>query len=1115
MKPAAPNRSLRRPAHGAGGALQSVARTLRQTLISLFLLPLAALGEAPVAEVGVAWHGESRRARRMLVELQQYVNNNAPHIHLEQRTGLADETELDAVITEFEATKQAMIIFRSAGASLLAQRGVAIPTFIAGANNPVELGVADSLDNPIPNLSGVTYHVPAQIQLESFKLIYPAMSRYLMLLQDGHPSADIDEQETLAAAPTLSLSGTIARSRTLAEAQAAIAAADADVSIILGNQALQVNNAKTLVAAAGDRPVFSYFEHAVEDGALAGLVPDDLKLARLLGDMLIAHLVHGQPIADMPIRMDTTPQLRVNPAAVQRFQSDIPPVILNLIQNERFLDTILNNVPSGIGVVRNRVFTQVNNHVLELTGYTREELIGQNARILYPTDEEAEYMGTEKYRQIAELGTGTVETRWQRKDGTIRDVLVTSTPLVPGDLSAGVTFTAQDITESQDAANLFRSLFNANPFIMGLTSTRDRRFFAVNEAFLKILGYTRAEVIGKTAAELNIFHDPEELRSLGAQLETGLTNFEVRLRKHDGDIITGLFTSERIELGGNPYYLAVINDISDRKQTEAALARQTRIVQISTGLFILALLGTIGALVTSLRQRKRAQQQLMQTNHALEGAMTHANQMALRAEVANKAKTEFLANMSHEFRTPMNAIIGFAELLAESLPTEHDRKRAQTIAASGNALLHLINDILDMSKIEAGKLVLVPSSFSPRIFIDDLLQLFRQRAEQKGITLSSTIAPDVPEAITLDEIRLRQIMLNLIGNALKFTHAGSVHIDVRCESSPAQGTCALAFAVVDTGIGVQDDYKARIWGAFEQVPGQPHAQYGGTGLGLAISQSLARVLNGQLTLADNTAGQGSVFTLHLPQVEVVEDELATGTDTDEQQTEIIFLEHPSITIVDNVESNRDLLRAYLEAAGFPVVATASGEEALARIAQQPPGLILTDLKMPGMDGWTLLERIRNEPDNTVNRIPVVAITATPIADDADTPASFNAILLKPIARQTLLREVARFIPHTTHTNPPPRATPDASAQTELGPCHIDPALCTEIEKLLRNMQINRIKTLAEQLIACGQQQHNTPLIQVGEHLQDAVRLFQVDRMKQLMRAVLAADTRTPENPKPS
>ncbi len=333
------------------------------------------------------------------------------------------------------------------------------------------------------------------------------------------------------------------------------------------------------------------------------------------------------------------------------------------------------------------------------------------------------------------------------------------------------------------------------------------------------------------------------------------------------------------------------------------------------------------------------------------------------AEEANRAKSRFLANMSHELRTPLNGILGFAQILGRDTDmNDRNRERLRVIRSSGDHLLGLINDVLDLAKVEASRVELRPAPFSLRDLLRDLEASFAPRAIQRGLKLELA-ARGVPDgAVTGDAQRLRQVLENLLGNAIKFTRAGTVRLEVDREPSPAADaagatkTGSYAFAVTDTGPGLSADDVARLFQPFSQaVSGRPPEQ--GAGLGLAISQHLVGLMGGRIEVVSRP-GEGSRFrfAIPLPPAGVAAPSAASRR--------IIGYEGPRqrLLIVDDLEINRRLLRELLEPLGFQVTEVADGETALATFAATPVPLVLVDLRMPGMDGFELTRRLRARPD---------------------------------------------------------------------------------------------------------------------------------------------------------
>ena len=496
--------------------------------------------------------------------------------------------------------------------------------------------------------------------------------------------------------------------------------------------------------------------------------------------------------------------------------------------------------------------------------------------------------------------------------------------------------------------------------------------------------------------------------------------------------------------------------------------------------------------------------ELAKANAEMERMIEHANQMARQAEAANVAKSEFLANMSHEIRTPMNAIIGFSELLVSGLPEGPQQSQAEVIRKSGQALLRLINDILDLSKIEAGKLELTPTAFSPPALIEEVGQVFRYRAAEKGLVLAWEVEKSVPVSAILDEARLRQILLNLVSNAVKFTASGYVRIQASALFvDEARSVFDLQVSVIDSGIGVPESFRPALFGAFEQAPGQDHAVYGGTGLGLAISQRLAGMMGGQIVLADNPEGHGSMFTLTVPAVPVAAVLPVPRVPRAESGAAVVFTQSARILIVDDVDTNRQLLRSYLADCGFELGEASGGAQALDWIRSRGADLVLTDLKMPGMNGRELLQAIRGLEDTGLRGIPVIAITAAAMPDDVDKERSmFDGFLLKPVSRSQLIREIGRFLPHevaeeegTPESVGKEVAAPDAWALRRA----YETDWAVELETVRKHLRTRQAMTLGERLSGAGQRFHAPRLVQLGKQLTLAAASFQIDRI----HAVLA------------
>ncbi len=388
------------------------------------------------------------------------------------------------------------------------------------------------------------------------------------------------------------------------------------------------------------------------------------------------------------------------------------------------------------------------------------------------------------------------------------------------------------------------------------------------------------------------------------------------------------------------------------------------------------------------------------TEQALDGARARAEAALFDAEAATRAKSDFLANMSHEIRTPMNAVLGFAGLALKTDPPAKLRDYLQKIANAGQNLLGIINDVLDYSKIEAGKLELEALPFSLQQVLDQIADVFSLKAGEQGLELVVAAAPGVPEGLVGDSLRLGQVLINLVGNAIKFTQHGHVRLWVECDYQDAQ-RAGLRFQVSDTGIGMSEAQQERLFQAFSQADTSTSRQFGGTGLGLTISQRLVQRMGGKITV-DSTPERGSEFSF------AVEFERVAGAD--QAPAPAPALGGLKVLLVDDNAVAREVLETQLRFFGFRVQAVDSGPAALATLrehnATQPFDLVLMDWQMPGMDGIETTRRI--QADASLRSLPEVIMVTAFGRDEAMRAArnvAIGAFLVKPINPSLLLDTV--------------------------------------------------------------------------------------------------------------
>ena len=559
----------------------------------------------------------------------------------------------------------------------------------------------------------------------------------------------------------------------------------------------------------------------------------------------------------------------------------------------------------------------------------------------------------------------------------------------------------RSLDDAHNSEARYRTAFASSPDAMSIRRLSDSVCLDVNEGFTRLQGRPRDQLIGVSFTQINVWRDVSQRQQMESILRRDgfIENFEAEFLADGGRVMHGLLSAHLLTLDAEPCVLAVVRDISDRKKIEEELQQHRHHLE--------------DLVMQRTSELKQAEQQLRGLNYEL------AVQVEA-AQVASRAKSDFLANMSHEIRTPMNGVLGMVDVMQQTRLTPEQQRMLDTIQRSSVSLLNILNDILDYSKIEAGKLLveLVPTQLQE--VAEGAISLLENAARAKQVALTADVSAALPPWVECDPLRLQQVLLNLLGNAIKFTngqaqHPGRVELSMQ-PGLMADGTAGVKLRVSDTGIGMSPEMVEQLFQPFQQGDASMARRFGGTGLGLSITRQLVALMGGSISVR-STLGQGSEFTVTLP---------LQPCDPDSDYAPLVRMDTAThnalavaqaarpdqlILLAEDNETNRDVILQQLQLLGYAAEIAPDGAVALEMWQRGNYALLLTDCHMPHMDGFMLTDAIRSAEAGG-KRLPIIAVTANAMQGEGQRclDRGMDGYLSKPLRLEELRAVLAQWLP---------------------------------------------------------------------------------------------------------